>query len=738
MISPFNPIRLTAKLGQNEIIMETNRLANQADGAVWVQCGGTVVLVTACTQPLEMDKGFFPLVVDYKEMSYAAGRIPGGYFRREIGRPSEREVLVCRLIDRPCRPLFPKGFRDEVQIIVTVLSAEPDIDPDVLAITGASAALHISKIPFMGPLAGGRVGYVDGQFVINPSAQVAREQSSLNLVFAATREAVVMVEAGCKFVSEDLINDALEWGHKQIMPLLDMQEELRTKMGSPKIAVAEIIEDTALTARIEELANAELSAALTVPEKMARKDARKAVKVKTLEAVMAERPEEVGIKAKVSEYFESLEKKIMRARIATEGKRNDGRDTTTVRPLGIEIGVLPRTHGSALFARGETKALCVATLGSSGDEQRIETLLGETSKRWMLHYNFPPFCVGEVKMLRGPSRREIGHGTLAERALTPILPPAEDFPFTMRVVSEVMESNGSSSMATVCGASLALMDAGVPVTDAVAGVAMGLIEENGEYHILTDILGDEDKLGDMDFKVAGTATGVTALQMDIKITGIPSAVMRRALAQAREARLHILRIMNQMLDKPRPELSPYAPQLEIVMITPEKIREVIGPGGKNIKAITAATGAAIDIEDSGKVSIFAPSVEALEKAKEMVLFHDQKAEVGKNYKGQVVKIIDCGAVVQLQPGLDGLVHVSQLALERVENVSDVLTLGQELEVKVIEVEGSGRVRLSRKAVLMEEAGETVDLAQFAKTPSRRPGGGFRDRDGRGDRGRRRD
>jgi len=726
-------VRIERTVGQNVITLETGRLANQADGAVCVQCGGAVVLVTVCSQALEVDKGFFPLTVEYREMSYAAGRIPGSYFRREIGRPSEREVLTSRLIDRPNRPLFPKGYRDEVQLIATVLSADGVNDPDVLAVTGASAALHISSIPYMGPIAGGRVGYVDGQFVLNPSIS-AMKDSTLSLTFAASKDAVVMVEGGGLFVSEDLLADALEWGHKAVQPLLELQEELREKSGKPKTVFVAPVENEALKAVVAKAVGSEIEPALCIKEKQARREARKGVKVKAVEAAKAAFPDE-DVAAKTGEIFEAMEKKAMRAYIKATGTRIDGRDTLSVRPIEIQVGVLPRTHGSCIFARGETKVLAVATLGSTGDEQRIETLSGEMAKRFMLHYNFPPFCVGEVKPLRGPSRRDIGHGALAERSILPVLPTGDEFPFTLRVVSEVMESNGSSSMATVCGASLSLMDAGAPIKAPVAGIAMGLIKEGDDYLVLTDILGDEDAMGDMDFKVAGTAEGITGIQMDIKITGIPGEVMRRALHQARDARLGILAKMNAALAAPRTELSPYAPQLAVVEINPEKIREVIGPGGKVIKAITASTGASIDIDDSGKISIFAPTQESMERAKEMVLFYDQKADVGRNYMGKVKKIIDCGAVVEILPGLEGLVHVSQLDVNRVENVSDVVAMGQDLEVKVISVEPNGRVRLSRKAVLLEEQGETVDLADFAAPSSRprgdRPGGDRRGGGGRG-------
>lgn len=740
MTMTFSPIRLEAAIGDKTVTIETGRLANQADGAVWIQSGGTVVLVTACTQALAEEKGFFPLVVDYQEMAYAAGRIPGSYFRREIGRPSEREVLVCRLIDRPCRPLFPKGFRDEVQIIATVLSADGEVEPDVLALTGASAALHASKIPFQGPIAGGRVGYIDGQFVLNPTVAQIAAGAELNLVFAASRDAVVMVEGAGRFVSEDLLADALEFGHKSVMPLLDLQEQLREKAGKPKIAFTPPAPIVELEALVAATAEAGLKQAFTIQEKMARREARKAVKQAVIEAVVAAYPETPLYKMKAGEILESMEKKLLRKLIKETGIRLDGRNTTTVRPIGIEVGVLPRTHGSALFARGETKALCVATLGSTGDEQKIETLNGETYKRFMLHYNFPPYCVGEVKMLRGPSRREIGHGALAERSILPVLPGPEEFPFTMRIVSQVMESNGSSSMASVAGASLALMDAGVPIKAPVAGIAMGLIKEDDDFLVLTDILGDEDAMGDMDFKVAGTADGVTGIQMDIKITGIPQAVMRQALYQAKEARIHILGRMAAVLAEPRPELSALAPQLAVVHINPEKIREVIGPGGKNIKAMTAETGASIDIEDTGKISIFAPTLESLEKAKARVLYYDQHADVGANYKGRVIKIIDCGVIVEILPGLEGLVHVSQLDVERVASPADVVKMGQELEVKVLDVEPTGRVRLSRKAVMNEERGIPYDPADYAKTsgPRRDDRGPRRDDRGGRDRGPRRD
>ncbi|MGE4297819.1 MAG: polyribonucleotide nucleotidyltransferase [Desulfovibrionaceae bacterium] len=738
MANGFDCTRLSTMVGPNEIIMETGKLANQADGAVWVQCGGTAVLVTVVTQPLNRDVDFFPLVVDYMEKMYAAGRIPGSFFRREIGRPGERETLISRLIDRPIRPLFPKGFRNEVQVLATVLSADQENDPDVLALCGASAALHISKVPFFGPIAGVRIGRVDGEFVVNPTQDLI-DKSDMNLVLAGSKEAVVMVEGSTQFLPETVVADALDFGHNALQPLLAMQHDLREKAGKAKMEVAPVEVNEALKQTVVELASDELDKALQVAEKMARKDAKKAVKESVLAAIAANETyaEDASAPKQAAEFLSGLEKEIVRRRIREQGVRIDGRNTTTVRPIAIELGLLPRAHGSALFARGETKALSVLTLGSGSDEQRVDTIQGDNTKKFMLHYNFPPYCVGEVKMMR-VSRREIGHGALAERAILPVLPDTADFPFTLRVVSEVMESNGSSSMATVCGASLSLMDAGVPIKAAVAGIAMGLIKENDEYFVLTDILGDEDALGDMDFKIAGTAEGVTAVQMDIKVAGIPADVMRKALSQARDARLHILDEMNSVLAAPRPELSKYAPQLEVIMVDPDIIRVIIGPGGKNIKAITSTTGASVDIEDSGKVSIFAPTLEALEMAKAMIQYYDQKPDLNKDYVGTVKRILEIGAIVEVLPGCETLVHISQLDTERVEKVEDVVKLGQELKVKIIEINGD-RIRASRKAVIMEERGEEwVAPAPRAARPPRDGGrGGDRggDRGGRGgDRG----
>lgn len=726
----FHPTRVTATVGGKEVIFETGRLANQAHGAVWIQCGGTVALVTVCSQPLEFDKGFFPLTVEYSEKMYAAGRIPGSFFRREIGRPSERETLVSRLIDRPIRPLFPKGLKEDVQVLANIISADQENESDVLALTGASAALMLSPLPFEGPVAGGRIGRVDGRFVLNPSF-AEQERSDLNIVFAASADALTMVEGEAEIVPEAVIAEALEWARKEIRPLIEAQIKLRELAGKPKMDFTPAQDDAALVARISELALAAgLEAALRVPEKLERKDARKTVKERVMQA-LAEDPawaeNEEALKS-VGDILGGLEKKLVRGRIVKEGTRIDGRDVKTVRPIQIQTGLLPRAHGSALFARGETKSMVVTTLGSSTDEQRMDSLVGDVTKRFMLHYNFPPFSVGEVKPVR-VSRREIGHGALAEKALRPVLPTDEAFPFTLRVVAETLESNGSSSMAAVCGGSLSLMDAGVPVASPVAGVAMGLIREDDQFIVLTDILGDEDALGDMDFKIAGTAEGVTAVQMDIKITGLTTEIMARAMEQAREARLHILGEMAAALAAPRTQLSKFAPQHAEVFVNPDIIRLIIGPGGKNIKAITSATGASVDIEDSGRISIFAPTQEAMEKAREMVQYYDQRPDLGKNYTAKVRKILEIGAIVEILPNVEALVHVSQLDVNRVNQPGDVARLGEDMVVKVIEINGD-RIRASRKAVLLEEQGHPWNPEETARPP-REPRSDRGERGGRG-------
>lgn len=727
-----DPISVVANVNGKDVIIETGRVATQAHGAVTVRCGDTIVLVTVCSQPLEVDKGFFPLTVEYGERMYAAGRIPGSFFRREIGRPSERETLVSRLIDRPIRPLFPKGLMEDVQVLVSVISSDQQNESDILAVTGASAAVMLSPLPFEGPVAGGRIGRVNGSFVLNPTiAEMAA--SDLNIVVAVSEDALVMVEGEADFLPEDVIIEALEWGRTALQPLIVAQKQLRELAGKTKIEFTPVQEDAALAARVQALAMEHgLEAAMRVTAKLERKDARKAVKCKVLEALKADAAFAEANLSPVGDMLSALEKKVVRRRIVDEGTRIDGRDTKTVRPIAIEPGFLPRTHGSALFTRGETQSLCVATLGSSTDNQRMDSLTGDVTKYFMLHYNFAPFSVGEVKPVR-VSRREIGHGALAEKALRSILPSPESFPFTLRVVAETLESNGSSSMAAVCGGCLSLMDAGVPVKAPVAGVAMGLIKEGDKYVVLTDILGDEDALGDMDFKIAGTAEGVTAVQMDIKITGLPVDVMKSAMQQAREARMHILGVMGEALAASRPELSKYAPQHAEVFVNPEVIRMIIGPGGKNIKAITAATGASVDIEDSGRISIFAPTAEAMEQARQLVLYYDQRPDLGKNYPGKVRKLLEIGAIVEIMPSVEALVHISQLDVGRVAQVSDAVELGQDLLVKVVEINGD-RIRASRKAVLLEEQGVEWTPESTARPSGPRPDrGGDRDR-GRGDRG----
>ena len=728
----FQLTRRSIPMGDGEIIIEHGKLALQASGSVTVQWGDTLVLVTATHQALDREVDFLPLTCNYQEMLYSAGRIPGNYFRREVGRPSDHETLTSRLLDRPIRPLFPKGCTHEIQVIATVLSSDKEHSPDILAMLGASAALHISDIPFAGPVAAVRVGYKDGQFLLNPSAaQLAT--SELNMIIAGTRDAVVMVEGGAQFLSEDIMAEAVAWGHAQLKPFLDAQEELRAILGQDKFAVIPPQEDTELVNTVQELASAPLIEALAVPGKMDRKNAKKKVRQNLMEALnahFADTPERIK---GVGEILEKLEKKLVRQRIMTDKVRIDGRDLTTVRDLTMEVGLLPRTHGSAVFTRGETKALCTCTLGSTRDEQRVETLAGETTRRFMLHYNFPPYCVGEARMLRAPSRREVGHGNLSERALLPVLPNPDSFPFTVRVVSDIMESNGSSSMASVCGGTLALMDAGVPIKTPIAGIAMGLIKEGDEYLVLTDILGDEDHLGDMDFKVAGSRDGVTSIQMDIKIAGIPSDVMNKALHQAKDARIHILNQMEALIAAPRGELSQFAPQMDVVHISPDKIREVIGPGGKNIKAICEATQADIDIDDSGKIAIFAPSLTSLAKAREMVLYYDQKADLGKDYDGIVKKIMDFGAFIEILPGLEGLCHISQLARERVNVVQDVVQEGDTIRVRVIDIEPSGRIKLSRKAIILEELGEEPEPEQPRPPRGDRPRGDRPRSGGGGDR-----
>ncbi|MBI2002082.1 MAG: polyribonucleotide nucleotidyltransferase, partial [candidate division NC10 bacterium] len=684
--------------------IEAGRVARAADGAAWVRYGDTVVLVTAVAskQPRE-GIDFFPLTVDYQERAYAAGKIPGGFFKRE-GRPHEKETLTSRLIDRPIRPLFPAGYHQDVQIIATVLSADQENDPDVLAVVGASAALTTSPIPFLGPIGCVRVGRVDGRFVANPT-YAELEQSDLDMVLAGTEAAVVMVEGGAREVPEEPLLDALLFGQRALQAINQMQRDLARQMGVQRPAFVTPPVDAALQGRIEALCRPRIRELAFVPEKEEQKARRKVLLDEALAAVAAE-PE--GTTLQVKEIFEELEKQEMRRLILEEGRRADGRSVTQVRPITCEVGVLPRTHGSALFTRGQTQALATTTLGTSEDEQRLDDIEGETFKRFMLHYNFPPFSVGEVKFMRGASRRDIGHGALAERAIQPVLPGKEEFPYTVRIVSDILESNGSSSMATVCGASLSLMDAGVPVRAAVAGVAMGLVKEGDRTVVLTDIQGLEDHLGDMDFKVAGTRTGVTSIQMDIKIQGITDATLRQALTQARQARLQVLDSMDRALAKPRLALSPYAPRIISFKIPVDKIREVIGPGGKIIRGIVEQTGVKIDIEDDGTVAIASVDEAAAQKAMEIIGRIVEVPEVGKVYLGKVVKITDFGAFVEILPGTDGLLHISQISQERIKRVEDVLKEGEEVMVKVIEVDKAGKIRLSRRE-LLREAAEKAEL-----------------------------
>ncbi|HEY7716799.1 MAG TPA: polyribonucleotide nucleotidyltransferase [Candidatus Binatia bacterium] len=688
--------------------IEVGKVAKQADGAALVQYGETVVLVTAvAARDLKLDTDFFPLTVDYQEKTFAAGKIPGGFFKRE-GRPSEKEILTCRLIDRSIRPLFSEGLRCETQVIATVLSADRENDPDVVAMLGASVALHVSDIPFNGPLAGVRIGRSQGEWLINPT-QSQLDESDVDIFLSGSKAAIVMVEGGARTVPEDEILEALFAGHRAIQPLIEIQEQLRREVGKSKREVPLAKLDPVVVRRVEELALAKLKQALEVPEKLERYKRIAEVKAEVVPQTLAEFADK---QKDIKNAFEELKRSVFRGLVIHQQRRIDGRGLKDIRPITCEVEMLPRTHGSALFTRGETQALVVTTLGTTSDEQRVDALIGEHFKKFMLHYNFPPFSVGEVKFLRGPGRREIGHGNLAERALVPVLPPEEGFPYTIRIVSEILESNGSTSMATVCGGSLSLMDAGVPVTAPVAGIAMGLIKEGEHVRVLSDILGDEDHLGDMDFKVAGTAEGVTSLQMDIKISGVNREIMRQALHQAREGRLHILGVMNATLAEPRSNVSGHAPRIITLKVKPEKIREIIGPGGKVIRGIIEATGVKIDVEDDGMVRIASVDEEASKKAIEMVQRIAAEAEVGKIYKGTVRKIVEFGAFVEILPGTDGLIHISQLAPERVRKVTDVLKEGDEVMVKVLEIDRQGKIRLSRKEALQE----TGRAALASETP----------------------
>jgi polyribonucleotide nucleotidyltransferase len=678
------------------LAIEIDKVAKQADGAVLVHYGDTVVLVTAvANREAKEGQDFFPLLANYVEMTYAAGRIPGGFFKRE-GRPTDREILSSRLIDRGIRPLFPKGFRNETQVVATVLSADRENDPSILGIIGASTALEISDIPFAGPLAGVKVGRIDGQFIINPTIEELT-RSDLDLIISGNREGVVMVEGGGGIVNEEVVLEAIFFGYEAIQPILAMQEEIKASCGRQKRPYTPEAEAGPVFDEVKGWAKPLLKDAFGIAHKIERRD-----KIQEIfqEAVKRFGGPEGDAAAEVRRACEQAERELMRSPIFHGERRFDGRGPADIRPIQCEVGLLPRTHGSALFTRGETQVMAVTTFGTSEDEKKVESLLaGDMYKTFMLHYNFPPFSVGEVSFLRAPSRREVGHGFLAERALVPLLPSAEEFPYTIRVVSEVLESNGSSSMATVCGSCLSLMDAGVPIKAAVAGIAMGLMKEDGQVAILTDIAGDEDHHGDMDFKVAGTAEGITAVQMDVKCPGLSKEIMGKALSQAREARLTVLEVMGQTLEKPRTELSPYAPRIVTIHINPDRIRDVVGPLGKNIRSIIEKTGCKIDIEDTGEIKIASSSAEAIEEAIALVKGAAQDAEVGEVYTGKVKKIMDFGAFVEILPGVEGLVHISQLARERVAKVTDVLKVGDEVQVKVLEIDSNGKIRLSRKVLL---------------------------------------
>jgi polyribonucleotide nucleotidyltransferase len=733
-------------IGDKDFGFETGAVARQADGAVLVSFGETMVLVTAtASKTIREGIDFFPLVVDYQEMAYAAGKIPGGFFKRE-GRPSEKEILTSRLIDRPLRPLFPKGFFNDVQIIATVLSVDQENDPDVLAICGASAALEISNIPFKGPVAAVRVGRVGGNWICNPTLSQVQE-GDVSLVVSGSREAVVMVEGGGNELSEEDLLEAIFFGHQSLQPLLDLQEELKQKRirlenekrraaGEPMMITIEkrpvpelsvdpvlgqrvLLGEEALRQRMRTAGQEKISQAFAIARKKARNEQLETVRQETLTSLLEEFPEKIR---EIKDYYEALEKFVSRQPVFLQNRRIDERALNEVRPIHIEIGWLPRTHGSARFSRGETQVSAVVTLGSADDEQKIDALSGETFKSFMLHYNFPPFSVGEVRMLRGPSRRDIGHGALAERSISRILPPNEKFPYTIRIVSEVLESNGSSSMATVCGASLALMDAGVPIKTPVAGIAMGLIKEGDKVAILTDIMGDEDHFGDMDFKVAGTKNGITGFQMDIKISGVTREILRQALAQAKEGREFILGKMANALATPRAELSIYAPRVLTLKIKPDKIREVIGPQGKVIRRIQEETGVKINIEDGGLVQIFSADMESANQAAQKIRQLTKEAEVGELYLGKVTSIArkpdgkEFGAFVEIFPGTDGLVHISQLAKERVNNVEDVLKEGDEVLVKVIGIDERGKIKLSRKEALGHPLPEKKNSNQQKQQP----------------------
>ena len=711
--------RKEVEIGGRTLSIEMGKLAKQANGAAVVRFGDTVVLVTACAAKKPREGiDFLPLTVDYRESFYAAGKIPGGFFKRE-GRPNEKEILTCRLIDRPLRPLFPDGWRSETQVISLVLSTDKENDSDVLALTGASAALYCSDIPFHTPIAGVRVGRVDGQFVVNPTFEQVKG-SDLDLTVAGSKDAIVMVEAAANDVSEADMVDALAFAHEAIQKLVAMQEELFELVAPVKTAVAPIERDEALEKEVEEKVFSKLQDAMRTSGKQAADRAVDDVKAALVEEFADREPE---VLAGISGIFKGLQEKALRREVLERRQRLDGRAFDAVREITCEVGVLPRTHGSSVFTRGETQALVTVTLGTSDDSQRMDFLEGDFEKRFMLHYNFPPFSVGEARFLRGPGRREIGHGALAERALVPVIPSTTDFPYTIRIVSDILESNGSSSMASVTGGCLALMDAGVPLKAPIAGIAMGLVKEGDNYAILTDIAGAEDHYGDMDFKVAGTANGITALQMDIKITGLTRELMAEALEQARQARMFILEKMASALPAPREEISTFAPRIFTIQIPTDKIRDVIGPGGKMIRSIIERTGVKIDVEDNGTVSIASSDSESAKKAIQIIEELTAVPEVGKTYLGKVQRLVDFGAFVEIIPGTDGLVHISEVADYRVKDVQDEFSEGDQILVKVINIDPQGKVKLSRKAVIREQAGLPPEPPQEPRPRRDRDDGG---------------
>ena len=701
----MNPIVKSFKYGQHTVSLETGVIARQADGAVLASMGDTTVLVTVVgKKESDPSRDFFPLTVNYQEKTYAAGKIPGGFFKRE-GRPSEDETLIARLIDRPIRPLFPDGFTNEVQVIITVVSVDPQIDPDIISMIGTSAALAISGIPFNGPLGSARVGYINGEYVLNPSV-ADLDNSELDLVVAGTKNAVLMVESEAKILPEEVMLGAVVYGHEQQQVVIDAIAEFQKEAGKPRWDWTAPVKNESLADKVKAIAEADFTEAYQITAKQERYQAVADIKKAAVEKLLTEEPQLDA--TEIDNLLGSLEKRVVRSRILKGLPRIDGREPDMVRALSVMAGVLPRTHGSALFTRGETQALVTCTLGTERDAQKVDSLLGERTKRFMLHYNFPPFSVGETGLVGSPKRREIGHGKLAWRGVNAVMPSEAEFPYSVRVVSEITESNGSSSMASVCGSSLALMDAGVPIKTSVAGIAMGLVKEGDDFVVLSDILGDEDHLGDMDFKVAGTRDGVTALQMDIKIEGITKEIMEIALQQAYGARVHILNVMDQAINKARPDISDHAPRITTIKINPEKIREVIGKGGATIRALTEETGTTIELEDDGTVKIASTNADATKEAIRRIEEITSEVEVGRIYKGKVIRIVDFGAFVNILPGKDGLVHISQIAEERVANVSDYLQLNQEVTVKVMEVDRQGRVRLSIKEAQQAAAADSAE------------------------------